>query len=124
FTGGVACHVFPRSLVRSKCTRQPPSPSVLDGQRISPFASCTGLFLIGPSMPSGNRVGLAQVLPASSDVVIIPHQAAGLGPTLYNSSSGPDFGWNKTGFQHGKRLVANPTPSATSTGAVQRPFSI
>ena len=39
-----------------------------------PLASCTGLFLIGPTMPSGSRRGLDHVLPASSEVINMPHQ--------------------------------------------------
>src|ERR1035441_7066315 len=69
-TGGVVVQVFPKSLVRSKWTRQPPSPSVLLPHRISPFASGTGLFLMGPRMPSGSRVGFDHVLPSSVEVVI------------------------------------------------------
>src|SRR5262245_29098369 len=77
----VRFHVLPRSEVRSKCTRQPLS-SVLDGQSNSPSPSSTGLFLIGPAMPSGNRCGLLQLFPPSSEVIIIPHHSLGLGPTL------------------------------------------
>ncbi len=81
FSGGVATHVVPLSDDRSKCTRQP-SCSVLDPDRMSPFASCTGLFLIGPSTPSGRRRADAHVRPPSADVMTMPHHVLGLGPTL------------------------------------------
>ena len=80
-TAEVFDQVFPESVVRSKCTRHPPS-SVLLGQRISPFGSWTGLFLIGPRMPFGSRRGDDQVLPPSAEVINIPHHFEGLGPTL------------------------------------------
>src|SRR5215510_4864272 len=81
FIASVRFHVLPRSAVRSKCTRQALS-SVLDGQRSSPSPSSTGLFLIGPAIPSGKRRGLLQVFPPSSEVISIPHHSLGLGPTL------------------------------------------
>src|SRR5579871_4634192 len=118
----VFVQVAPRSGVRSRWMRQPEF-SVLDGQSSSPLASWIGLFLIGPRMPSDRRRGGDQVLPPSSEVVIMPHQPPGLGPTLWKRSNGPDFGWNRTGFQQGKRFSGDCTPFATSTGGVQWPFS-
>ena len=39
--------------------------------------------LTGPRIPSGKRRGVDQVFPSSSvEVVTMPHQVAGLGPTL------------------------------------------
>ncbi|MNN24709.1 hypothetical protein D3C81_1381500 [compost metagenome] len=74
----------------SKCSRQPapaaapmPSPaSVLDGDTQVPSARMTGLFLIGPSTPSGKRRGADHVWPPSGEVITIPHQLKGSGPTL------------------------------------------
>ena len=57
-------------------------PSVLVPARMSPFFSCTGLFLIGPRMPSGRRRAADQVVPPSVEVLNSPHQRCGLGPTL------------------------------------------
>src|SRR5687767_1060094 len=84
-SGGVAVHVLPPSLLRSKCTRQrlgSSSVSVLVGETMVPSASCTGLFLIGPRMPSGRRRASLHVRPPSVLVRSIPHQASGDGPTL------------------------------------------
>ncbi len=80
-SGGVVVQVVPWSELRSKCTRQP-SCSVLLGQRRSPSVSCTGLFLIGPRMPSGKRRAAPQVRPLSCEVRSMPHQVPGEGPTL------------------------------------------
>ena len=68
----IAVQVLPRSLLRSKWTRHLlgfSSVSLLVGQRMSPFASCTGLFLIGPRMPSGSLRAALQVVPPSSLVL-------------------------------------------------------
>src|SRR5688572_9504722 len=83
--GVIRVHVLPRSLVRSKWICHPgctPSRSVLEGHRIEPSGSATGLFLIGPRKPSGRRCGGDHVLPPSAEVVISPHQLRGSGPTL------------------------------------------
>ena len=40
-----------------------PSCSVLEPDSRSPFGNCTGLFLTGPMMPSGRRIGLDHVRP-------------------------------------------------------------
>ena len=56
-TGPTVCQVWPRSVVRSKWTRQPRS-SKLVGARIEPSLSVIGLFLTGPRKPSGRRLGL------------------------------------------------------------------
>jgi hypothetical protein len=56
--------------------------SVLDGQSSVPSGNSTGLFLIGPSTPPGNRRGSDQVRSLSLEVVSIPHQSPGCGPTL------------------------------------------
>lgn len=77
----VFVHVLPRSIVRSKCTRHP-SCSELVGHSNAPSASDTGLFLIGPKTPSGKRLGADHVLPASPEVISIPHHVLGLGPAL------------------------------------------
>ena len=66
----------------------PAQPGYVKGEFIyetAPFPSChasTGLFLTAPRIPSGNRLGGDQVLPPSTDDIIIPHHAVGLGPTL------------------------------------------
>src|SRR3954451_5845106 len=119
-SGGVLVQVLPRSGVLSMCTRQP-SNSVLEPHNIVPSPNCTGLFLIGPSMPTGRTSRSPQVLPKSVDRTITPHHFDGLGPVLQKRSSGPAFGWNKTGFQVGKRFPSACTPSTTSTGADQLP---
>src|SRR5262249_47584493 len=62
--GIVRGHFLPKSAGRSKCPRQPLS-SALEGQSNSPLLNSTGLFLIGPAMPSGSRRGLLQVFPPS-----------------------------------------------------------
>ena len=80
-TASVRIHVRPRSPVRSKWTRQPLS-SLLEGHSRSPLASCTGLFLIDPKVPSGKRRGGDQVRPPSSLVMSIPHHVLGEGPAL------------------------------------------
>src|SRR5262245_10044208 len=79
--GPVLCHVWPRSAVRSKWARQPLS-SVLDGHSSSPPSSSIGLFLMGPRTPFGSRRASLQVFPPSVEVLSMPHQAEGLGPTL------------------------------------------
>src|SRR5438874_9988571 len=84
--GGYAfVHVTPLSALRSKCTRQAlgrSADSVLLGATSVPSESRTGLFLIGPSIPSGRRRASLHVRPLSPDVRTMPHQARGLGPTL------------------------------------------
>ena len=76
-TGPIFRHVFPPSRESSKCTSQPSVlPAVLDGESHPPSVSTTGLFLIGPRMPSGKRSGFVQVLPASEDDIVMPHAAA------------------------------------------------
>jgi len=85
--------------VRSKWTLHPWS-SVLEGQRRSPSGSWIGLFLMGPRKGSGNRRGADQVLPASSEVVTIPHQLEGEGPPCKRGGAAPSW-LNSTGFQHG-----------------------
>src|SRR5687767_7489648 len=84
-SGGVAVHVRPPSLLRSKWTCQRLGSvwdSVLVGATMVPSESCTGLFLIGPRMPSGRRRASLHVRPPSVLVRSIPHQASGDGPTL------------------------------------------
>ena len=81
FTGPIRCHFTARGSVRSKWTRQPWS-SVLLGHRRLPSASCTGGFFVGPRNPSGWRRGFDQLLPPSAEVMTMPHQRLGLGPTL------------------------------------------
>src|ERR1017187_306326 len=79
-TGPMISQVLPESRVSSKCTCQPAaSPSVLEGHSHVPSASSTGLFLIGPSTPAGNRTGFVQLFPPSAEVIIIPHQVVGEG---------------------------------------------
>src|SRR6267143_4799247 len=83
--GNADVHVRPPSVVRSKCTRHAlgrSDDSVLLPATIVPSESCTGLFLIGPRMPSGRRRASLHVRPLSRDVRAIPHQPWGLGPTL------------------------------------------
>src|SRR6266849_2960486 len=83
--GNAAVHVTPASAVRSKCTRHVlglSGDSVLLGATSVPSESCTSLFLIGPSMPSGRRRASLQVFPLSRELRTIPHQLWGLGPTL------------------------------------------
>jgi len=72
--------VLPLSGVRSKWTRHP-LLSVLEGQN-KDAPTCTGLFLMGPSTPSGNAWGALQVKPWSEEVFIQPVQPATLGPIL------------------------------------------
>src|SRR5437870_12465899 len=84
-SGGVAVHVNPPSVERSKCTRHllgRSGDSVLLAATIVRSPSRTGLFLIGPRMPSGSRRALVHVRPLSGDVRVMPHHACGLGPTL------------------------------------------
>src|SRR5215217_3725450 len=84
-SGWVAVHVFPPSLLRSKCTCHrlgSECDSVLVGATMVPSASCTGLFLIGPRMPSGRRRASLQVRPPSPLVRSIPHHSSGDGPAL------------------------------------------
>ena len=71
----------PRSGERSKWTRQP-SFSVLEGQRREPSGRAKGLFLTGPVMLSGRRVGVDHVRPWSEEEVRMPHHESGLGPHL------------------------------------------
>src|SRR5712692_6841895 len=83
--GCAAVHVRPALTVRSKCTRHAlgrSGDSVLLGPTSVPSESITGLFLMGPSMPSGNRRTLLHVRPLSRDVRVIPHQLWGLAPIL------------------------------------------
>lgn len=56
--------------------------SVLEGHSKSPSGNCTGLFLMGPKMPSGSLRGSSQVRPPSLDFVSMPHHLLGDGPTL------------------------------------------
>src|SRR6185369_8020654 len=82
---GVAVHVFPPSLLRSKWTCQrlgSECDSVLVGATMVPSASCTGLFLIGPRMPSGRRRASLHVRPPSLLARTSPHHSSGDGPTL------------------------------------------
>src|SRR6266849_2674261 len=82
--GNAAVHVTPASVVRSKGTRHVlgrSDDSVLLGAMSVPSESCTSLFLMGPSMPSGKRRASVQVSPLSREVRTIPHQLWGLGPT-------------------------------------------
>ena len=44
--------------------------------------AATGLFLIGPRMPSGSRRGFDHVRPPSVEVISMPHHSLGVGPTL------------------------------------------
>src|SRR5437868_3596075 len=74
--------VRPPSADRSKCTRHVlgvPADSVLLPASRVPSASRTGLFLIGPRMPSGRRRASLHVRPLSREVRAIPHQVWGLG---------------------------------------------
>src|ERR1044072_3498022 len=85
--GGVdtLVHVRPPSTLRSKCTRHllgRSVDSVLLPARIVASESFTGLFLIGPRIPSGRRVASLQLRPWSFDVRDMPHQVCGEGPTL------------------------------------------
>src|SRR5439155_18448782 len=101
--GATDVHVSPPSVERSKCTRQRlgrSDDSVLLPASSVPSASITGLFLIGPRMPSGNRRPSLHVRPLSRDVRTIPHQPCGLGPTLYNSINAFPGTSNRTVFQH------------------------
>src|SRR5690349_12934006 len=84
-SGGVAVHVTPPSVERSKWTRHRlgrSADSVLLPATMVRSARRTGLFLIGPRMPSGNRRALLHVRPWSGDIRIMPHHVCGLGPTL------------------------------------------
>src|SRR5262245_41253890 len=83
--GEVVVHVEPPSVERSKWTRHTLGrsvDSVLLGARSVPSARRTGLFLIGPRMPSGNRRASLHVRPLLRDDRAMPHQRCGLGPTL------------------------------------------
>src|SRR6266852_1103131 len=83
--GSPAVHVWPASVVRSKWTRQVlgrSADSVLLGLTIAPSVRRTGLFLIGPRVPSGKRRTPVHVRPPSRDVRTMPHQLWGLVPTL------------------------------------------
>src|SRR5688572_1597229 len=77
--------VWPLSWLRSKWIRHVlgvSGVSVLLGAMIVPSAKRTGLFLMGPRIPSGSRLGVPQVRPESEDVRTMPHHARGFGPTL------------------------------------------
>src|SRR2546427_12029972 len=83
--GAMAVHVRPASALRSKWMRHVlgrSGDSVLLGLIIVPSESRTGLFLIGPRMPSGRRRASDHVRPWSREVRTMPHQRCGLGPTL------------------------------------------
>src|ERR1043166_8372852 len=86
--GGAGCttvQVRPESALSSKCTRQRGTESALSvllPLTMRPLGSRTGLFLMGPRIPSGRRVGAVQDRPPSCDAIHMPHQRAGLGPTL------------------------------------------
>src|SRR6266536_1655609 len=83
--GRATVHVRPASIVSSKCTRQALGrsvDSVLLGLRMDPSERRTGLFLMGPSMPSGKRRASVHVRPLSREALTIPHHLWGLGPTL------------------------------------------
>ena len=56
--------------------------SVLLGLTRRPVRVITGLFLIGPSTPSGRRAGSLHDRPSSADRRSMPHHRAGDGPTL------------------------------------------
>src|SRR5947199_75095 len=78
-------HVRPPSVVRSKRTRHAlgrSSDSVLLGATSVPSESWTGLFLIGPRIPSGSRRASLHARPLSPEVRTVPHHPRGLGPTL------------------------------------------
>src|SRR5262249_27140584 len=82
---GMAVHVDPPSVERSQCTRQllgRAGDSVLLPATIVTSLRRTGLFLIGPRMPSGRRRTLVHVRPLSGDVRLRPHHVCGLRPTL------------------------------------------
>src|SRR5436190_20873608 len=82
--GTADVHVRPPSVVRSNSTRHAlgrSDDSVLLPATRLPSESCTGLFLIGPRMPSGRRRASLHVRPPSRDVRPIPNQPQGLGPT-------------------------------------------
>src|SRR6476646_9021546 len=84
-SGAVADQFLPPSVLHSKCTCHllgSACDSVLDGATMVPSASCTGLFLIGPSMPWGSRRAALQVRPLSVLVRSSPHHSSGDGPTL------------------------------------------
>src|SRR5262245_37449871 len=78
-------HVSPPSVVRSKWTRHllgRSVDSVLLPAMSVPSESRTGLFLIGPRIPSGRRRASLHVRPLSREVRTMPHHVCGLGPTL------------------------------------------
>jgi hypothetical protein len=81
-----ACHVLPRSVERSILRNQRFFSGVptsrLDGASQLPSRVTNILFLIGPRMPSGRRVGGLQWRPPSVEVMTMPHQSRGLGPIL------------------------------------------
>src|SRR5262249_38938529 len=84
-SGGVAVQVNPPSVERSKWTRHllgRSGDSVLLEARIVRSPSRTGLFLIGPRMPSGSWRALVHVRPLSGDVRVMPHHVCGLRPIL------------------------------------------
>src|SRR5690606_41506524 len=97
--GPITSHVLPISLLISKKTRQSCSLvfegySMLVGLTRVPSSNWTNLFLIGPSRwptfgSSPIFCGVDHVLPPSSDVVTIPHQVCGLGPTYQKSMCVP-----------------------------------
>src|SRR4030095_3629124 len=83
--GCAVVHVTPRSVVRSKWTRHAFSgtaDSVLLGASTEPSAIRTGLFLMGPRIPSGSRRASLHADPLPRDVRIIPHHSRRLAPTL------------------------------------------
>src|SRR5882762_8899142 len=83
--GALTVHVRPASTLRSKWTRHVlgrSGDSVLLELTSVSSESRTGLFLIGPRMPSGRRRASDHVRAWSCEVRTMPHQRCGLGPTL------------------------------------------
>src|SRR5260221_10418469 len=94
---GMMRQVLPLSSDFSRCTLHLYVVSVLEGARMVIAASWTGLFLIGPNIPSGRRTGADQVLPSSTEVDNIPHHCCTVGPTLYKSINLPLLFLKSTG---------------------------
>jgi hypothetical protein len=73
--GPMRRQVLPLSALRSMWTRHPCLSSVLDGERMMPFGSWMGLFLMAPRRPSPRGLAALQVRALSMDVLMRPRKS-------------------------------------------------
>ena len=102
-----------------------------------PSASWTGLFLIGPRMPSGRRRASHHVCPPSRDVRTIPHHVSGSGRPCRRASAArpaagtaPDSSTDAACRPAARRSRLRPAPSTvpsrcreTQMPTSRRPFA-